>query len=327
MIPGLQHPNPRVLLWSARGEAHLSLAQSIRFQDYQFSYQTTAGRWYWTTRVDTSMSSPSYQVRDVISPFGLLRDSVPIPGGVILAMAESINEIKAAFAPVILIGPTTSLTFTIDEGRGFSVPQEMNITNVGVYGSILGTTITVADPFVKVSPANVGNLASNQTGSFEVTADSTNLLALNSPYASIVTVQDINATNTPQTFPVTVVVRPKATIATSPSTMTFYVTRNVDTTFPPIPYQQFNVQNIGPAGSSLDFQIQKLTGLSEWLIGFAPQSGTLTSSAIQPVQVIVQPPTGMNTGTYTETLRISGYSTNFHTDVVVQLTISLGIPP
>ncbi len=300
----------------------LTLAANIRFQDYQFAYQTPRGIWRWTTRVDTSLSSPSYEVRDVASPYGLLRDSIPIPGVVVQAMAQSIDELKTAFAPGILLGPVSSLTFNVDEGRGWSDPQPITITNTGPYGSLLGTTVTVADAYVKADPANVGNLASNQTGSFDVTVDSTNLISVDSPYATVVTVQDPDATNSPQTFPVMVVVRPKATIDALPATVTFYVTRNVDGTFPAIPNQQFTVQNIGPAGSILNYQIQKLTGVSPWLISFTPYFGTLDSSATQIVVVTAQPVVGTPTGTYTESLRISGYSNNFYVDVVVALVIS-----
>lgn len=299
----------------------MSLAQSIRSQDYQFSFQVPAGIWRWTTRVDTSMSSPAYMVRDVVSPYGLLRDSVPIPGDVVLAMAQSITELKQAFAPSILLGPASSLTFSVDEGRGWTDAQVMQITNVGPYGSLLGTSVTSADGYLKVLPASVGNLASNQTGSFDVTVDSTDLLALSSPYVTTVTVQDPAATNNPQSFPVTVVVRPKAAIAAAPTMLIFTATRNVDGTFPPIPYQMFILQNVGPAGSVLDYQVQKLSGLSDWLVGFSPYTGQLPSSATQPIQVIVQPPTNTTTGIFTETLRISGYSSNSYVDVSVQLTI------
>lgn len=299
----------------------MTLAANLNFQDYQFRYQTPRGIWRWTTRVDVSLSTPSYVVRDIVSPYGMLRDTIPIPGEVVQAMAESITDLREAFAPSILIGPSTSLVFTVDEGRGWSEGQPMQITNVGPYGSLLGTSITAGDAFVKANPANVGNLASNQTGSFEVTVDSTSLLSSASPYASVVTVQDPEATNSPQTFPVTVVVRPKSTIAATPTTITFYVTRNIDGTFPAIPAQSMSVQNVGAAGSLLDFQIQKLINCSDWLVGITPYVGQLASSAVQAVSLFAQP-TDLSAGTYSETLRVSGYSTNSYVDVTVKLIVT-----
>lgn len=300
----------------------MTLAANLGFQDYQFRYQTPRGLWRWTTRVDVSLSTPAYTVRDLVTPYGLLRDAIPIPGEVIQAMAQSITDLREAFAPSILLGPESSLVFTVDEGRGWSEGQPMQITNVGPYGSLLGTSITTADVFVKANPANVGNLSANATGSFEVTVDSTNLTSTSSPYASVVTVQDAEATNSPQTFPVTVVVRPKAAIAATPATINFYVTRNVDGTFPAIPAQAMTVQNIGPVGSLLDYQIQKLLNCSDWLVGITPYIGQLASSAVQAVQLYVQPPAGLSTGTFSETLRVSGYSTNSYVDVLVKLTVT-----
>jgi hypothetical protein len=93
--------------------------------------------------------------------------------------------------------------------------------------------------------------------------------------------------------------------------------------FPPIPTQQLTVENTGPAGSVLDFQIQALTGTAtNWLSGFAPVTGTLTSGDTQITTVSVAPISSMTTGTYQETLRVSGYSDNSYVDVTVQLVIS-----
>ena len=59
-------------------------AANIRFQDYQFSQQLATGTWRWTTRMDVSGSVPTFEVRDVITPYGTLRDNTPIPGDVIM---------------------------------------------------------------------------------------------------------------------------------------------------------------------------------------------------------------------------------------------------
>ena len=299
----------------------MTLASKLRFQDYQFSHQTPRGLWRWTTRVDLTLSVPSYEIRDIASPYGLLRDSIPIPGVVTQMMALSIDELSQAFAPTILLGPT-SLSFTVDEGRGWSEPQSVQVTNSGPYGSLLGVGLTTGDPYLKTSPSIVGNLASNEAGSFDVTVDATNLLALSSPYHTTIAVQDSQATNTPQVIPVTVTVNPKAAIEVSPASLEFYVTRNVDGTFPAIPVQIFAVGNVGPDGSVLQYEVQKLIGLSPWLTGFVPYSGTVTAPGAQNVQVTVRPADGTSPGTYRETLRISGYSTNCHVDLDVTLTIT-----
>ncbi len=299
----------------------MTLSPSIRFQDYQFNQATPAGAWRWTTRMDTSSSAPAFSVRDIRSPYGLLRDSIPLPGDIVQAMAQSISDLKSAFAPTILLGPPSTLTFTVDEGRGFAVEQAMLVTNSGPYGSLLDVTATVGDAFVAVTPADVGGLATGMASQFNVSVNATDLLAIASPYASTVTIQDPDATNTPQLISVTINVRPKAEVSASPSVLQFYASQPISGNFPPLPYQYMVVQNLGPAGSLLNYQVQKLTGCSPWLASFTPVSGQLASSAVENVQVVVQPTAGMQAGTYVETLRVSGYSTNSYQDVLVQLII------
>lgn len=296
-------------------------ASNLQAQEYQFSYRTLQGVWTWKTRVDLSQSLPLYHVTGIASPYGLLRDSIPIPGEVIESMAASIGELKSAFAPAILVGPLSSLVFTVDEGRGYCQPQPVQVTNNGVYGSLLSLTNTTSSPWLKAVPANLGHLAFNESANVEVSVDSTNLLAAQSPYAAAVTVQDVNASNNPQVIPVSVVVRPKAIISTSPQALVFYATKPISGPFAPIPSQQFTLQNTGPTGSVLEYLIQKLVGLSDWLAAYTPVSGTLAASATQAITVVVQPPEGTLTGTYTETLRISGYSENAYQDVGVTLIV------
>lgn len=300
----------------------MPLASNLKSHDYQFELAVAAGRWRWTTRLDVSQSNPIFTVRDVVSPYGLLRDSVPIPGEVIQAMAESIDELRANFSPHILIGPPSTLTFTVDEGRGFSLPQDVLLTNDGVYGSILGTSLTTSAAYVRVTPAMVGNLALNESGQFQVDVDSRSLLASGSPYNETIAVQDPAATNNPQSLPITIVVRPKATIGATPLLLTFTVVKPLTGSFPAILPQTFVISNSGPAGSVLEYDIKKLTGLSDWLVGFLPSAGVLASGGSDSISVTVAPPNNMLQGTYTEKLRISGYSSNSYIDVDIHLVIT-----
>ena len=300
----------------------MPLASNLKFHDYQFEYAVAAGKWRWTTRLDVSQSNPVYTVRDLISPYGLLRDSIPIPGAIIQAMAASIDELTANFSPHILVGPPSSLVFSVDEGRGFDVPQPVILTNDGVYGSILGVALTASAAYIRTTPANVGNLAINESGQFQVEVDSTNLLASGSPYNETVTVQDPAATNNPQVLPVLINVRPKATIQATPLLLVFTVAKPLSGPFPAIPVQTFQAQNIGLAGSILEYEVKKLTGLSPWLVSFLPSAGTLASAASDTITVLTQPPSNMLQGTYTEKLRVSGYSSNSFVDVEIHLVIT-----
>lgn len=298
-------------------------AASISNQDVGFFVTLNGRTWRWKTRMDVSGSVPAFQIVDILTPFGVLRDSIPLPGEVVQGMSDSINTLLSNFKPSILLGPPSTLTFNVDEGRGFSLPQTVVLTNNGVFGSLLSASLVSSASFTTVSPSAIGHLAFNQSGSFEVAVDSTDLLSVSSPYNTTITVQDPAAPNSPRTLPVTINVRPKAVIAATPLTLTFNATRPISGPFPAIPSQIFSVQNSGPSGSVLDYQIVRLTGLSQnWLESFLPVTGTLNASQAQDITVTVAPVEGLLPGTYTETLRISGYSFNSFLDVTIQLVIS-----
>lgn len=300
----------------------MPLVNNLQVHDYQFEFAIAAGKWRWTTRLDVSGSNPVYSIRDIKSPYGLLRDSIPIPGDVVQAMSESIDELKANFSPSILVGPPSSLVFEVDEGRGYSEPQSIILTNAGVYGSILGCSITTSAPYLRSVPGNVGNLAVNETGQFDVDVSSASLLASESPYNETITVQDPGAVNSPQVVPVTIIVRPKPTISAAPLLLTFTAVKPLTGSFDPVPPQNFTIQNTGLSGSILDFDVNKLTGLSDWLTGITPVTGQLPSGGTQPISVTVSPADSLSRGTYTETLRVGGFSTNSYVDVEIVLVIT-----
>jgi len=235
-------------------------------------------------------------------------------------MADSIVEMLLAYPPSILLSPLT-LDFVVDEGRGVSEAKLVHITNNGILGSLLSVTIVSSAAYVSSLPANVGGLASNESGSFNASVDSTNLLAAGSPYAATLTVQSAQATNSPQTVIVNIVVRPKATIDLAPPALTFNVAKPLTGSFPPIPSQQITLTTSGPPTSVLNYQIRKLIGVA-WLTSYTPVYGSLNGGAAQPITVVVTPPGSMAIGTYTETLRFTGYSTNMSEDVQVTLNIT-----
>lgn len=298
-------------------------AASISSQDIGFFVNSSGRTWRWKTRMDVSGASPTFQIIDILSPWGPLRDSIPLPGDVVQGMSDSIASLKANFKPLILVGPPTALTFSVDEGRGYSESQNASVTNIGVYGSLLSTNLVVSAPYIHVSPSVVPHLASNQDGAFQVSIDSTDLLASSSPYSGSVSLQDPTSLNSPQTLPLTITVRPKAVIGVSPATVIFSATRPLTGPYPTIATQQFTVQNAGPSGSVLDYQIARLTGLSQnWLASFTPVTGLLNASSTANITVTVAPVDGLMPGTYEETLRISGYSFNDYTDVLIRLVIT-----
>ena len=135
------------------------------------------------------------------------------------------------------------------------------------------------------------------------------------------------ASNNPQTIGIIVSVRPKATIGASLSVLIFNAIRDVSGHItmvdPPGSQQTFNVLNTGPTGSVLDFDIRALTGLCHnWLRSWLPAEGEVSSGGSQTVTVTVQPPDNLLQGTYSEKLRISGYSSNQYLDVEIRLVVA-----
>ena len=298
----------------------MPLASNLQSQEYKFRFIVLEGTWYWTTRVDVSATAPQYSIGDIRSPFGLLRDSIAIPGDVAQAMADSITELKAAFPPSILLDQA-SMTFTMDEGRGASDAQDLQVTNGGVYGSVMSTSLTTSAAYITVRPPTIGGLSFNESGVAQVSANSLTLLAASSPYAATVIVQDATAANNPQVLSLAVVVRPKAHIALSAAGMEFVVTSPLTGVFPPIPSQAFTITNDAATASSLTYQVVKLRNASAWLVSYSPISGTLAGGASQSVLLNVLPAIGTAPGVYEEIMRVSGYSDNSYVDFTVLLTV------
>lgn len=273
--------------------------------------------------MDVSGATPVFSIRDILSPYGILRDSIAIPGSVVSAMATSITELQSNFPSNILVGPPASIIFDVDEGRGFSADQAVTLTNTGAFGSLLGATLSTSAAFVTVSPGVLGNLSANESGMFSVAVNSRDLLVGASPYHEVVLIQSSGATNSPQTLDVIINVRPKAQIVLDRAVLGFSAVAPVGGPFAPVPTQQFVVTNSGPAGSVLNFQIQRVTGLSDsWLASFAPVVGELSSGMSQTITVAVLPHAGLSRGTYRETLRVSGYSSNSYADILLQLVVT-----
>lgn len=297
-------------------------AANIQAQDVRFEVQLDGRTWSWKTRVAVAFNGQTYQIVDIQTPYGFLRDSIPLPGPIVQEMSQSIDTLKSNYKSRILIGPPTALTVYVDEGRGFTDPASVPVTNSGVFGSFLSATLASSAAYLETTPTNLG-LAMNQSGSFDVLVDSTSLIASQSPYHASITVQDVNASNSPQVLPVTIMVRPKAVISVTPTILTFTVAKPLTGPFPVVASQNFTVQNTGSLASFLDYQITRLTGLSKnWLQSFTPFTGTLDSTESATITVTVAPNECLLAGIYTETLRISGYSSNNFVDVTVQLTIT-----
>lgn len=289
----------------------------LNFQDYEFSLNTSRGWWRWKTRIDTTLQAPQVFIRDIVSPYGLLRDSIPIPGAVISAMQDSMDQLQIAFSPVQSVDPL-QLFFTVDEGRGLSVDLPVTIQNTGPFGSVLTALATASNPYINLSPTEVGMLPAQGTGTLTVRVDSAYLSP--GPLQDQITIT--GGSNAPTTIQVFTTVRPRAILAVSIPSIQVTIPYLIDTDYP-ITEVELTVLNNGPATSVLEWKAKKLIDCSPWL-SLDPKSGVLNGSGDSETIVLqFQPPNNILLGSYTETLRVAGYSENFYIDVPITLNIGV----
>ena len=292
---------------------------------YAFTKSRPEGVWRWVISATIGPYAVTFVVRNIqtpYGPFGGLRNAsedIPLPLDIVQAMTDAAIQVQTSFTPTTQVLPS-SLTFTVDEGYGESEPQSLSITNTGPFGSFLSPLLTPLDSFVLPIPLQGTTLSSGESSSPMVSVDSADLLAISSPYSTSLTVSDITATIV--TVPVTINVRPLAEITLSTLLISATTTYLPGNTFTAIPVLTFTVTNTGPIGSILIYRVKKLIGLSDWLTGMDPQSGTLSSGSPEIISLTLTPYVGMMTGTYSETLRVFGYSSNKHVDVKIQLIVA-----
>lgn len=301
------------------------MGSSVAAGGFKFSHASVGGTWYWTVRADNVRGAGQlYQVVDVTSPFGgLAASSIPIPGDVVLKMAESIQDMQAQLAPLIaLVAPgTTTFNITVVEGGSTVVAATVPFQNAGAFGSFLTATATPSAAWLKSVPGSIVGVGKNEQGQFVIQVNPATLLATGSPYSGTVSLQDNRPTPTviPLTFNVTVQPKPTISVDVTEVVLTYSLTT--------LAYNgplNATVTNTGPAGSQLSIAAAKVQNLSAWL-SFTPSSlGPLASGASAAIAFSFVP-AGAPTvpGTYTETVRLtSTTATNSPKSVLVKLVVS-----
>lgn len=299
------------------------MATEISGTSIEFSQQSVGGVWSWKVRANNFRAAGQlYEVVDVNTPYGpLTTAAIPLPGEVVSAMAGSILDVQAQFAPLMVLGQSTvTFSIVITEGDPNSEVGTATVYNGGAFGSFMTVTATPSTSWLSASPSSYQNLGKNERATFNLSLLSSSLLASGSPYSGVVNLQDSRTSPTIIPFTVTVTVLPRPLIVSSPSSigLTF-----ISSTGTPGGSQQLTVTNNGPATSSLDFDVSSLQS-STWL-GFTPTFGgplAVGSSSIITISVIPLRAQGLSPGSYTDTLRItSTNASNSPVDVGVVLTV------
>jgi hypothetical protein len=187
-----------------------------------------------------------------------------------------------------------------------------------MFGSILDVETSSTQPWLVTIPEQVGNIAKDQWGDFQVQPMTGSLTASGSPYHSTLSFIDPKASNTPRTANVTFTILPRPTI--TPSTVGPVDFTAVFAGANPTS-QTFTLSNTGLATSLLNFTIGK-EGHAGWLT-VTPSTGGPLLPSDSPVTVTLSVVTGaMTQGLYTEILRISDpVATNDPVEIQVRLNI------
>lgn len=301
------------------------MASSISSGGFTFDLDSVGGKWYWTVQADNIYGvNQLYKVTDIRSPFGRLYDvETPIPGDVVSAMAETLQQVKDQLAPLLFIVSPSNPNFvlTVTEGEAGSSVGTIVFQNSGAFGSFLTATATSSVPWLQANPTTVAGLNKNEQGQFTININPTLLLATGSPYNGTITLQDNRQVPTVIVFNFDVTVLPKPVIATDITAvgLTYNITLAASGGS-----QQVQVSNAGLLGSILNASVAKVQNTSPWL-QFVPVSvGPLVSMASTPVTFsVVNAAVPMTPGTYTETVLVySSMASNTSVALIVSLVVT-----
>lgn len=289
---------------------------------FLFERTSVGGKWYWTVRANNVQGvGQSYQVVDIQTPFGKMTDaSIPLPGDVVTAMAESIAEMQSQLSPRVasVTGQPTSYSLTVTEGDPATALTELEFINSGAFGSFMDMSATSSAPWLSPS-GPVRGIGKNQTGRISLRVLPQSLLATDSPYTATVYVQDNSPSPNvvPVTVTVTVLPRPTISVASSLVTLTYSLGTQTGES------QQLSVTNSGPTGSILSALIAKVQNLSPWLAVSPSSVGPLDSLDSDTIDFTLVPSSVPQIpGTYTEVVAISSRQATISP---VNLTVSLTV--
>jgi len=301
------------------------MASSISSGGFTFDLDSIGGKWYWTVQADNIHGvNQLYKVINIMSPFGRLYDvETPIPGDVVSAMAETLQQVQDQLAPLLFIVSPSNPNFnlTVTEGEAGSIVGTIVFQNSGAFGSFLTATATSSVPWLQANPTTVVGLNKNEQGQFTININPALLLATGSPYSGTITLQDNRQVPTVTVFNFGVIVLPKPVIATDTTTVGLTYSINLAASGGS---QQVQVSNAGLSGSILNASVAKVQNTSPWL-QFVPISvGPLASLASTPVTFsVINAAVPMTPGTYTETVLVySAMASNISVTLVVSLVVT-----
>lgn len=290
---------------------------------FDFQVESVHGVWSWRVRTNNLQGvGQLYEVINVTTPFGpLFNTQIPIPGDVVSSMAQSILDLQSQLSPLLAVVPPSSLSFSIliTEGDPNQAIGTTEIQNVGAFGSFMTVTATPSVAWLSATPGFVQGIGKNEKAVFSLSLLTSSLLQSGSPYSGVINLQDNR--NPPTVIPITVTVtvlpRPVISITPAQIDLTYIVSTST-----PGGSQSITIENAGPVGSVLNFDVAKVSGGSTWLDITPTSGGPLESGNTDQVtfSVVVSKAPSAPT-VLQETVRISSSNaSNSPVDVIVRLT-------
>lgn len=288
--------------------------------DYRFESTTTQGVYSFIIRRDDSPTSISFSVECVMNPNGEKVSS--FPASVQTDIQTALAAVQGFFTASFDVTPVGPLTFTAVYEGPDPDSQDLTVSNDGNFGSLLNFTVSADEAWVFLIPDEEGGIRPNTS----VTVTVSPITGPNSPdgplavgaHSSTVTFVDPDADDTPVTVTVDVTILPKAEISLSDATLSFTTTVGG-----PNPADQtFDVENIGPGTSLLNYTVDVAESSATWLTVSPTSGGPLGPGPLDTITVSVDV-TGLTAGTYLATIRVTDPTAeNSPQAVVVDLVLT-----
>lgn len=298
------------------------MAPFITTGGFTFTTYSVGGKWSWMVQSNNIQNaSQIFQVTDITSPFGKLGDvHLPIPGDVVISMAESLSQYQQQLTPFLsLVSPAISVfSATVTEGDPITFITNVLIQNSGAFGSYMTATSTPNSPWLISSPSTIAGIGKNNQGTFAISSNPGLLLATGSPFTGYINLSD--GINSPIPITINLTVLPRPVFSVAPLSISFNYSLSLLSHNSP---QVLTVTNSGPATSLLNFTVAKVQNNSPWL-SFTPLvAGPVMSAASVNITFSLNTISiPLSVGVYQETIKLNSLNAaNNPISVVVTLTV------
>lgn len=266
--------------------------------EYRFESIASEGTYTFIIRRADSPTRPAFSVESVTNPNGALVSSYP--ASVQDDVDTALTAIKALFVSSFDVSPAPPgpLAYTaVFEGPNPDA-QDVTVENDGTFGSLLSFDVTADETWVSLVPNASGGIRGDQSVTVSV-GPLTGELTVGA-HSATVTFTDTEADDSPVNMTVDVTILPKAEISLSETDLSFTAPEGG-----PNPADQtFDVENIGPGTSLLNYTVDVAEAAATWLTVIPNSGGPLGPGPLDTITASVDV-TGLTLGTYLATIRVT----------------------